>query len=256
MTGSGGRANSPWAGRTYWLIGASEGLGRALAHELSKAGAMLCLSARDEGRLTELAAELAGDARVAPLDVRDRASVEAAYAALPPLDGIIYCAGAYEPMAAQAWDAQAVEVMCDVNFNGACRALGAAMPDMVARGAGHIVLIGSLAGLGGLPRSIGYGASKAGLIHLGESLRADLPRPAFKVQVINPGFIETRLTEKNDFRMPGIMSPEAAAARTRALMESGRFRGYYPSGFALLFRIGRLLPDWLYFRLLKVMGPR
>ena len=250
MTGSGGRASGAWAGRTYWLIGASEGLGRALAFELSRAGAALCLSARDEARLSELATELPGETRVAPLDVRDRASVDAAYGGLPPLDGVIYCAGAYEPVAATNWNAQAVETMCDVNLTGAARALGAAMPDLVARGRGHIVLIGSLAGLGGLPRSIGYGASKAGLIHLGESLRADLPRPAFKVQVINPGFIETRLTRKNDFNMPGLMSAEDAARRTRALMESDRFRGYYPRGFSLLFRLGRLLPDWLYFRLL------
>ncbi len=243
--------HGPWAGKTFWLIGASEGLGRALAHELSDAGAILCLSARDRGRLDSLASCLPGPATIAPLDVRDSASVIAAFADLPPIDGIIYCAGAYEPVVATDWNAAAVETMCDVNLTGAVRALGAAMPALSAQGGGHIVLIGSLAGLVGFPRSIGYGASKAGLIQLAESLRIDLPRPAFKVQIINPGFIETRLTAKNDFPMPNILSAAAAARRTRRIMERNRFRSYFPWRFAALFRLARCLPDWLYFRLFR-----
>lgn len=238
-----------FTGKTYWLIGASEGLGRALAFELARAGAHVCLSARNERRLHALAAELPRPATVAPLDLRDTASVQAAYEALPPLDGLVFSAGAYEPLAATEWDAQAVETMFDVNLVGAARALGLALPDMIAGDTGHIVLIGSLAGLVGLPKAIGYGASKAGLIHLGENLRADLDPKKFDVQVINPGFIETRLTEKNDFKMPFIMSPEAAAERTFKFMQGKRFRGYYPNRFAMLFRLARLLPDWLYFRI-------
>lgn len=240
-----------WKDKTYWLVGASEGLGRALAYELSEAGATLVLSARNRARLEELAAGAPGPARVAPLDLRDSASVAKAAEEIGPVDGLIYCAGLYEPIAATAWDAAAVEAMCDVNLTGAARTLGAAMPAFLEQGRGHIVLIGSLAGLGGLPGSIGYGASKAGLIQLAESLHIDLPRPAFKVQVINPGFIETRLTAKNDFSMPFILSAEDAARRTRQLMERGGFRSYFPRRFALMFRLGRLLPDWLYFRLVR-----
>lgn len=240
-----------WAGKTYWLIGASEGLGRALAVELSDAGAELVLSARSQDRLEDLAASLSGPAIVAPLDLRDAKSVADAFAELPALDGMIFCAGAYEPILATAWDARAVETMCNVNLTGAVRALGAAVPAFLAQGAGHIVLIGSLAGLGGLPGSIGYGASKAGLIQLAESLFIDLPRPAFKVQLINPGFIETRLTAKNDFKMPFLLTASEAARRTREIMERQAFRGYFPRRFSMLFRAGRLLPDWLYFRLVK-----
>jgi short-subunit dehydrogenase len=240
-----------WAGKTYWLIGASEGLGRALARELSDAGATLVISARNRDRLEDLAALLPSPAHVAPLDLRETSSVEAAFVELPPLDGMIYCAGAYDPVAATGWDPVAVETMFDVNLTGAARALGAIVPALVKKGGGHIVLIGSLAGVSGLPRSIGYGASKAGLIQLAESLRIDLPRPAFKVQLINPGFIETRLTAKNDFRMPFLLSAPEAARRTRRLMERPGFRGYFPWRFAILFRIGRCLPDWLYFRLVR-----
>jgi len=237
-----------WAGKTYWLVGASEGLGRALAEELATAGASLCLSARNAERLQALAETLPGKHIVAACDVRDSASVRVAFDALPPLDGVICNAGFYEPVNASAWDADAVEAMCDVNLTGAARVLGSAVPALVARGKGHIALVGSLAGYRGLPGSIGYGSSKAGVIHLAESIRCDLPRDRFKVQVINPGFIETRLTAKNDFRMPFIMTAEAAALRTRKALESNRFRTNYPRRFALLFRLAQLLPDWAYVR--------
>jgi len=252
-------APSFWRGKTYWLVGASEGLGRSLAFELSRSGATLYLSARSKERLEELAEALPGAATAAPMDVRDRESVEAAFDAIPELDGVIYCAGVYEPMAAQDWDKEAVETMFDVNLIGAARVLGAVLPNMVARGHGHIVLIGSLAGLSGLPNAIGYGASKAGLIHLAESLRADLLPTSFNVQVVNPGFIETRLTAKNDFRMPGLTTADDAARRTRKCIETGRFRTYFPYWFAALFRLARFIPDWLYFGALgatKTKTPR
>lgn len=240
-----------WAGKTYWLVGASEGLGRALAEELAAAGARLCLSARNEERLQALADKLPGGHTVAACDVRDAASVRAAFESLPPLDGVICNAGFYEPVNANAWDADAVEAMFDVNLTGTARVLGCAVPALVARGKGHIALIGSLAGYRGLPGSIGYGSSKAGLIHLAESLRSDLARDRFRVQVINPGFIETRLTAKNDFKMPFIMTPEAAALRTRKALESGRFRTNFPRRFALLFRLAQFLPDSVYFRVMR-----
>ena len=239
-----------WSGKTYWLVGASEGLGRALAEELAAAGAKLCLSARNAERLHALADALPGEHTVAACDVRDTASVRAAFETLPPLDGVICNAAFYEPVNATAWDADAVEAMCDVNLTGAARVLGCAVPALVERGKGHIALVGSLAGYRGLPGSIGYGSSKAGVIHLAESLRCDLPREYFKVQVINPGFIETRLTAKNDFNMPFIMTPEAAALRTRKALEGNRFRTNYPRRFALFFRMAQFLPDWAYFRVM------
>lgn len=240
-----------WQGKTYWLVGASEGLGRTLAEHLSALGVTLCLSSRSEARLYQLAESLAGPAIIAPCDVRDRESVARAFASLPPLDGVIFNAGLYEPVSATAWDAEAVEAMCDANFTGAARVLGEAVPALVARGCGHIVLIGSLAAYRGLPGSIGYGASKAGLFHLAESVCIDLPRDAFKVQIINPGFIETRLTAKNRFAMPFIMSPEKAARLTVAKMARNRFGASFPWHFGLLFRLATLIPASLYFALVR-----
>ena len=229
------------SGRTYWLVGASEGLGRALAAELHAAGAQLILSARNADKLKALAGDLPGT-RALAVDVTDAASVTAAAEAAGPVDGLIYCAGAYDPVTATNWDAAAVERMCEVNFTGGARVLGHVVPGMVARGAGHVVLIGSLAGHGGLPGAIGYGSSKAGLMHLAECLYMDLRHKGIKVQVVNPGFIRTRLTDKNDFDMPMIMSPEAAARRVRRAMGSRRFATSFPAPFSWLFLFARLLP--------------
>jgi short-subunit dehydrogenase len=237
-----------WAGKTYWLIGASEGLGRALAAELDAKGARLVLSARSAERLEELAKELRGDHRVVACDVTDSASVAAAWGEVGEVDGVVYLAGLYDPMAAQDWVADKVEVIADVNFMGAVRVLGHVVPAFVRRGAGHIALVGSLAGYRGLPGAIGYGASKAGLMHLAENLQADLWRTAIRVQLLNPGFIRTRLTEKNEFAMPFLMEPEEAARIMRESMEGRAFKRDFPWGFSLVFRLSRLLPLWLYDR--------
>lgn len=236
-----------FSGRTYWLIGASEGLGRALAKELDRAGARLILSARDSGRLDTLAAELQGSRTVA-LDVTDHAAVRRAAALVGHVDGIIYNAGAYTPMRATAWDTEAALTMCDVNFLGAMRVLGQVVPEMISAGRGDITLIGSLAGYRGLPAAIGYGASKAALVSLAETMRHDLKGSGVVVRLVNPGFIRTRLTEKNSFRMPMIMSPEAAAKRVMRAMRSNRFRTDFPAPFSWLMRGLALLPDFLFYR--------
>lgn len=238
------------SGKTYWLVGASEGLGRALAHQLARVGARLILSARNAGRLDDLAAELGGS-RVLALDVTDPVSVAQAVAAVGAFDGLIYSVGLYEPMASGDWDPAAAEAMVDANFIGAMRLLGRVVPAMIGRDAGHVVLIGSIAGYRGLPGAIGYGASKAALMHLAENLHADTQGTGVVVQLANPGFIRTRLTDKNDFAMPAIMSAEDAAARVLRLMQSDRFSADFPHPFAWLFSLGRLLPTALFHRLIR-----
>jgi short-subunit dehydrogenase len=241
-------------GKRYWLVGASEGLGRALAEALSREGVALVLSARSAERLEELAASLPGPAEVLPMDVADRASARAATDRLGEVDGLVFLAGVYWPQAAQQWDADQVEAMLDVNLTGAARVLGAVVPGMVARGRGHVVLTGSLAGFRGLPGAIGYGASKAGLMSLAESMAADLHGTGVEVQLVNPGFVRTRLTDKNDFAMPAIMEPQAAAKAILAHMRSRRFRLSFPFGFSLVFRLSRLIPDPLWFRYFAPRG--
>lgn len=238
-----------WAGKRYWLVGASEGLGLAVAERLNRLGCEVILSARSAERLDEAVARMPGKARAVPVDVGDSASVLAAAEAVGDLDGVVFLAGVYWPMTAKEWDTKAVETMIDVNLTGAARVVGAVLPAMLARGHGHIVLTGSLSGFRGLPRAIGYGASKAGLVSLAESLRCDLAGTGVDVQLANPGFIRTRLTDKNSFNMPQIMEPEAAAVAMVDHMASGRFSRSFPVPFAWVFRLSQLMPDWLYFRL-------
>jgi short-subunit dehydrogenase len=238
------------AGKTYWIVGASEGLGRALARTMDKAGARLILSARGGDRLTELGRSLQ-NATTLEMDVTDPVAVAEAVKQAGAVDGVIYCAGQYTPLKAQDWDAAAVEAMCEVNFLGAVRLLGHLVPRFANDNRGHIVLIGSLAGFRGLPGAIGYGASKAALMHLGENIYADLRGSGVKVQVVNPGFIKTRLTDKNDFKMPFIQTPEKAADHVLAMMQSGRLSTSFPAPFSWLFSVGRFLPRGLFYRIFR-----
>jgi NADP-dependent 3-hydroxy acid dehydrogenase YdfG len=239
-----------WQGKRYWLIGASEGLGAALAHKLNRAGVEVIVSARNEDRLKALVAALPGKASYVTVDVSDRTSVQAAAEQVGQIDGMIYLAGVYWPMKAQAWDAEQAEAMADINFTGAIRAVGAVIPQMVERDAGHIVITGSLSGFRGLPGAIGYAASKAGTMSLAESLYADLHKTGIRVQVANPGFIRTRLTDKNDFKMPFLMEPDQAAQEMFELMnDEGAFKRSFPRVFSWLFRLSQFMPDWMYYRI-------
>ena len=238
-----------WAGKRYWLVGASEGLGAALAHKMSAAGVHLILSARSEDKLNELAASLPGKSEVVPVDVSNAESVKAAAEVVGDIDGIVQIAGIYWPFGAKNWDADQAVAMADINFTGAMRLMGAVLPKFVERDAGHIVLTGSLSGFRGLPGAAAYTSSKAGVMTLVESLYADLRKTNVRVQLVNPGFVKTRLTDKNDFSMPFIMKPEDAAREVFEHMNTDAFKRSFPTLFSWVFRGSQFLPDWLYYRL-------
>ena len=238
-----------WQGKRYWLVGASEGLGLALARKISATGAEVILSARSEDGLRKAVASMPGRARHVAMDAADMDSVSAAASEVGEVDGVVYLAGVYWPMKAGEWDAVKSAAMIDVNLGGAARVLGSVVPGMVARGAGHVVLTGSLVGFRGLPGSIGYSASKAGIMSLAECMRCDLQASGVTVQLANPGFIRTRLTEKNDFAMPAMMEPDEAAQRMFEMMQTDRFKANFPTAFSWIFRLGQFLPDWAYYRL-------
>lgn len=243
-------------GKKIWLIGASEGIGRALALRLAESGALLALSARNETALNELASTLGSTPLVASCDVRDASTVDRAFTnimdAWQNLDIVIYNAGYYVPMPSQKFDLPAIEAMVDVNFNGALRVLKNVIPCFLKARSGNIALVGSIAGYHGLPNALGYGASKAALIHLAENLACDLQGSGIKVQIINPGFVKTRLTDKNTFRMPQIMTPDKAADLIVKGLQTNRFEIRFPWLFSTLLKCMRWLPDRLYFSLVKL----
>ena len=232
-------------GKKYWIIGASEGLGRELSIQLSNLGVKLIISARNETRLNKLSSLT--KAKVLALDVLDIDAIKQASKSVGIIDGIIYVAGDYTPLNSTTWNVEEVDKMIAVNFTGAAKVLGFIVPKFLKQNNGHIVMIGSLSGFRGLPNAIGYGASKAAMMHLAENIKADLYKTPIKIQLINPGFIKTRLTEKNNFKMPFIMSVEDAAKRVIIAMNSNRFQTNFPLIFSLLFRASNLLPAFLYF---------
>lgn len=244
-------------GKKIWLIGASEGIGKALAEALAREGAILALSARQADKLKVLCDAL--QAQSLPLDVQDAASLAHAYKEMINSwgvpDVVIYNAGTYEPMRAQDFDLASAEKMMDVNFHGALRVLSHILPDFLKRNAGHIALVGSIAAYRGLPGAMGYGASKAALLHIAENLAVDLADTNIKVQIISPGFVKTALTAKNSFAMPQIMQPEEAAAHIVRGLETVRFDIHFPFPFSTLLKAMRFLPSRIFIDIMRDKKP-
>ena len=196
-----------WEGQRVWIIGASSGIGRATAEALLKKGARLVVSARTEQTLLDFAASQVGQSAatgttIVPvaLDVTDAASVAKAartVLAQGPVDVVLYCAGHYRAQRATAFDLPDMLRHQEVNYTGALRVLDAIIPSMLERGAGHISLVSSVAGFRGLPQGLAYGPTKAALINLAETLYLDLRDAGIGVSLINPGFVETPLTQQN-----------------------------------------------------------
>jgi NAD(P)-dependent dehydrogenase (short-subunit alcohol dehydrogenase family) len=242
---------SDWNGKTVWIVGASTGIGQATASALHSQGARVVVSARKADALNAFVAGHSG-ARALALDASDRAAVQTAADALlaqGPLDCVMYCAGHYTAMRGFAMDVDDMLRHIDVNYKGALYMLDAVIPSMVARGEGHISLVGSVAGYSGLPNGLAYGPTKAALINLAETLYLDLKDRGVAVSIINPGFVQTPLTAGNEFDMPALLTPQQAAAEILKGWSKGSFEIHFPKRFTLWLKLLRLLPYRLYFYL-------
>lgn len=238
-----------WRQRRVWVVGASSGIGRATATALLARGARVAVSARSAQALRSI-----DGAMPLPLDVTDAAAMQTAAQTLSTawggLDLLLYCAGTYRPMRAAAFDLASALQHDDVNYRGALHALAAVLPVLTAQRSGHIALVSSVAGFGGLPQALAYGPTKAALINLAETLYLDLRPLGIGVHVVNPGFVDTPLTRQNTFAMPALLTPEQAAQALIHGIESGRFDIHFPRRFTLWLKLLRLLPRALYFPLI------
>lgn len=246
-------------GGVFWLVGASSGIGRALALRLAAEGWQVAVTARRTEALEALAGEAAGPGRVVPFpgDVTDAAAMAELAAAveahLGPMDRVLFNQGDYEPMPLEAFDPALFERLMRVNYLGMVNGLAAVMPAMIRRGRGEILLTASLAGYRGLPRAAPYAASKAAVISLAESLQPELAQKGVRLRVINPGFVRTPLTDKNRFSMPFLMeTDEAVEALLRGLKGRG-FEIRFPRPFALIMQGLRLLPYGVFLRITRRM---
>jgi len=246
-----------WRGQRVWIIGASSGIGAELARELIKRGAKLVLSARNAESLQLVAAD--ADALVLPFDITHANEVLAArdeiLAKWSGIDLVLVVAGTYQKMRADNFDLGAAKQLVETNLNGTLNCLNAVLPTLLAQGQGGIGIVASVAGLSGLPQALIYGPTKAALINLCESLYLDLRPQGIAVYLINPGFVATPLTAKNDFAMPALISAEVAAQEILRGIERGEFHIHFPRRFTNWLRLLRLLPYRLYFWLIhKVTG--
>lgn len=242
-----------WRGRSAWIVGASSGIGRALAQALHAQGARVFVSARNGAALAEFAAAHPGVVAL-PLDVGDLGALMAAARTIESsgrLDCIVYCAGYYRATRATSFDLEEMRRHARVNYLGALNLLQATLPTLLAQAGGHLSLVSSVAGFRGLPLSLGYGPTKAALINLAEGLYLDLSERGIGVSVINPGFVETPLTAQNEFAMPALMTPDAAAAAILAGWRRGRFEIHFPRRFTWWMKALRMLPFRLYLPLIR-----
>ncbi len=247
-----------WRERRVWIIGASSGIGAALARELRGRGAKLALSARNIEALQLVAADDVS-ALVLPFDITQSTGALLArdeiLAKWGGIDLVLVVAGTYQKMRSDDFDLTAAKQLVETNLNGTLNCLDAVLPTLLAQGHGGIGIVASVAGLSGLPQALIYGPTKAALINMCESLYLDLHARGIAVYLINPGFVATPLTAKNDFSMPALISAETAAHEIVRGIERGEFHIHFPRRFTNWLRVLRLLPYRLYFWLIhKVTG--
>ncbi|HLN97368.1 MAG TPA: SDR family NAD(P)-dependent oxidoreductase [Pyrinomonadaceae bacterium] len=238
------------------ITGASSGIGRGLAVELARQGARIGLVARRAEVLEEVIGEieaLGGKAIALPADVRNASSVAAAADELRNVFGqvdiLIANAGIGPTRDAAQIDAAEVAGVIDVNVIGAANSAAAVIPEMIARGAGQLVIISSLAAYRGLPRSAAYCASKAAVSAFFESLRLDLEPRGIDVTIIHPGFIKTPLTAGREAHMPFLMELDEAVRKMARAIEKRRKRYSFPWQLASIVRLGMVMPIWMYDRI-------
>ena len=246
-----------------WISGASSGIGRALALKLAGEGYKVAVTARNHDKLVELqveAAGLSGSIIVLDGDVTDAEDMEHIMASIEYEHGAlamaILCASVYQPVHGEDLNRADFEKTFAVNLSGVVNCLLPAIRHMKAKGQGQIAVVSSVTGYTGLPTSAAYGATKAALINMAESLKFDLDKIGIRIQLINPGFVDTP-ARKDTFPVQALVSPEAAAERIAAGLKSQAFEITFPKRFTYMLKFLRILPYGLYFALVnRVTGWR
>ncbi|MBU0726874.1 MAG: SDR family NAD(P)-dependent oxidoreductase [Alphaproteobacteria bacterium] len=247
---------APKTGRLVWLTGGSEGIGRAVALGLARRGDRVMVSARSADKLQALVAEAPEGSIIAyPLDITDRAAVAETVARIEaeqgPIDLALLNAGSHKPVSAESFTVDDVRLLVDLNIMGTVNCMEPVIRAFRQRGRGHMAIVASVAGYGGLPTSAAYGATKAALINMAESLKLDFDGLGLKLQLVNPGFVRTPLTDRNDFSMPFLMEPEDAAKALIAGLDEDGFEITFPKRFTYMLKFMQLLPYALYFPMIR-----
>ncbi|MBM5782099.1 MAG: SDR family NAD(P)-dependent oxidoreductase [Pelagibacterales bacterium] len=244
------------------IIGASNGIGEALVEKYFNQGFDLVISSRSEDKLQQIREKLLNNNKntenkiiVTKSDVCDSKSIEelinTTYKHHSKIDLVIFCSAIYSPTSAFSFDLEESHKIIDTNLKGAINLLHKVLPKLEQQNFGHIAFVASVAGYRGLPQSFAYGASKAGLINLCEGIYPELLKKNINISLINPGFVKTRLTEKNKFSMPFIITPDKAAEAIFSGLEKKQFEIHFPKKFTIFLKILRIIPNFIFLKIIK-----
>ncbi|MGH8751905.1 MAG: SDR family NAD(P)-dependent oxidoreductase [Burkholderiales bacterium] len=243
-----------WNNQRVWVIGASTGIGAATAQILLQRGAQVAFSARNETALAELA-QNHERALVLPFDATRAGAIEEALRKITAqwggVDLVLFVIGTHKPMRAWELDARAAHELIEINLLSIMDGCAAVIPQLLKQGSGGIGIVASVGGYRGLPVALIYGPSKAALINFVECLYLDLAPKGINIYLINPGFVKTPLSDKNEFKMPALVSAEEAAREIITGMEAGKFEIHFPKRFTRVMKLLRILPYRLYFYLVR-----
>jgi NAD(P)-dependent dehydrogenase (short-subunit alcohol dehydrogenase family) len=239
-----------------WVTGASSGIGEKLVAELVRRGWRVAASARSEDKLKALEAAFPGQVIAAPCDVADRDAVRAAAdvarGAFGRIGLAVSNAGVYLPFEGPGFDAQKFRATIEANLIGAANVAEAVLADFCARREGHLHIVASATGFGGMPTSSAYGASKAGLINMAECLKIELERHRVGVSLSTPGFVDTPAQDENTFPKPFMIQPEEAARRIADAVARGGFETTFPRRFTWGLKAIYALPKFAYLPLVRM----
>jgi len=242
------------------IIGATFGIGYELAKKYLNTCNNLILLGRTKSKLEEIKQDFSNaKAKVftESLDVTILEDCQNKISNIiennPTIDKIIYCSGYYEPHDTFKIDTSLFQKTMDVNFMGMINIFSILLPHLKNQNSGHLGIVASLAGFGGLPNSSSYGPSKAAMMNYAESIKIDCDKYNIKVSIINPGFVQSRLTEKNTFDMPFLMTSEKAANIIYEGLKKEQYEITFPLPMKVLFKILRILPRSIYFWVVKII---
>ena len=246
-----------------WVTGASKGLGKSITQELLKDGWSVAITSRNLIELEAVAEEFAnfgGEVRAYPLDIADNEEVKRTVNIierdLGQINLAILNAGTYIRFGADEFSIDLFNKQININLLGTVNCIVAVLNNFKVRKSGHIAVVSSLSAYRGLPYASAYGASKAALSNICESLKPELDNLSIGLSLVHPGFVRTPLTSKNDFHMPFIIDSEVAAKEIVKGIYSKKFEISFPFRFVIIMKLLRILPYWLYFKITKILVKR
>ena len=241
--------------KTIWITGGSTGIGKSLAIKFADKGWNVIISARREKLLNEISFRYE-NIKSYPLDVTNKEECETVFNKIRSenenIDICFFSTGTWDPKKEKEIDLEQMEKVFKVNFFGTVNCIKAVESYFRKKRYGTVAIVSSIAGYKGLPNSTGYGPSKSALNNLAESLYFDFKRYNVRICLISPGFIKTPMTDKNDFKMPFLRTPEFAAEKIYdGLLNTNNFEIHFPKQLTLILKFLSFLPNKIYFALIN-----